>query len=326
MTDAPLETRAQLQTAEADRPTTMMADRLRIALIGDIHTYTLTPAPWHLLSKRLLGQLNLWLRRRARFRLSRMDSVVDRVRDILPDALLCAGDLTTTALPAEFERAKRMLKPLTDTIPTYIVPGNHDRYTFTAARRRRFEIQMGALTADRWPWLAQLTPDVHMIGADPTRPRFIFASGELGPTQRQRIEDMLSDCDASLVVMLCHYPIGAPRGVMSEPRTHGLIDKPELLRILRESDRRVLYLHGHVHRPWCWCPPQAPNVIAINAGAPLMTSRDYPHGQGFWQIDAENFADGRNVLRFTHHSRSESGAWRANDVSVPVDPGEATLT
>ena len=110
---------------------------MRIVLFGDIHLYRLWLAPWHLLSKRVLGQGNLVLNRRRKFDHSLLPGLIEQAVAIKPDLCLLSGDLTTTALVGEFEDAAAALKPLTDRVQTIAVPGNHDRYTYTSARVKR---------------------------------------------------------------------------------------------------------------------------------------------------------------------------------------------
>lgn len=78
---------------------------MRLLLLGDLHFFQLGVWPYQLLSKRLLGQTNLWFNRRRHFRLSLWPAIRDRVRALAPDGLLCSGDFTTTALPGEFRQA-----------------------------------------------------------------------------------------------------------------------------------------------------------------------------------------------------------------------------
>src|SRR5262245_29898685 len=113
---------------------------LRLVHISDIHFWQYALNPLQLFSKRLLGMASLLVRRARRFRLERMHGVVNGVSSLDPDHILITGDLTTTALPAEFRAAKHALSPwLNDPARVTIIPGNHDRYTVGAHRDRRFE-------------------------------------------------------------------------------------------------------------------------------------------------------------------------------------------
>ncbi len=85
---------------------------LRIVHLSDIHLWQYTINPLRLLSKRRLGMASLLLGRASRFRLERIPELVDHVQKLRADHILITGDLTTTALPAEFRAARAALAEL----------------------------------------------------------------------------------------------------------------------------------------------------------------------------------------------------------------------
>ena len=108
--------------------------------------------------------------------------------------------------------------------------------------------------------------------------------------------------------MLCHYPIGTPSELKPEAYAHGLEDKQALGKVLVDSGRRILYLHGHIHWPWRWDYEGNPNVTTINVGAPMLKGSRYPYGQGFLSMDWPEDADQPSAI--TRHMRdASSGAW-----------------
>ena len=157
---------------------------LRLIHVSDIHFWRYALNPLQLFSKRLLGMASLVVRRARKFRLERVEEVVERVLSLHPDHILITGDLTTTALPAEFRAALRELGPwLQDPKKTTIIPGNHDRYTIGAHRDRRFEQYFGEFAPARtYPWLRFLDADTAILGLDPTRPG-LTARGRLPEPQ-----------------------------------------------------------------------------------------------------------------------------------------------
>jgi 3',5'-cyclic AMP phosphodiesterase CpdA len=296
---------------------------MRIALFGDIHLYRLALHPWHLLSKRVLGQINLWLSRRTRFDRALAESLVEQVDAIDPDLVICPGDLTTTALHSEFRLARRVLGDLLQRRRTFVIPGNHDRYTFTASRRRRFEQYFAAHTADRWPHHEPIARRLHLMAIDATRPNLLLDRGRVGDAQRSALAHALDRVDRDdHILMLCHYTLGAPPDQPAEGRAHRLIDQTRLLTVLRESGRAVLFVHGHVHRPWCWRPDDAPGVVALNAGSPTHVDRTFPTGQGFWQLDFD--ADrGSTPWRLIHRRPTPDGSWADRPIDWPTAPGQS---
>lgn len=289
---------------------------MRIALIGDIHTFTLKLHPRRMFSRRIMGQSNLWLNRRFRFNHRILDLLFDRVRAIEPDLVLFSGDVTTTSLEDEFLDVERYLRPLSDEFRTILVPGNHDRYTFRAAKVRRIESLLQGIIPDEFPHFEELTPKWRLLALDSATPGFVFARGALGPTQMQGTRERLADLSPEDgVVVLCHYPVTLPAGVPSS-WAHNLAEERALRELLSDCPARVVFLHGHVHRPWhlpADLPPDPeaearatrPNgrrrapFTSINAGAPCLTSTRYPLGQGFWEIKLPDHT--AETLKLVHH-------------------------
>ncbi len=275
---------------------------MRIVLLGDIHHYRLMVPPWQLLGKRLLGQANLWLNRRHSFDPSLLNPVIDRIADVAPDLILLSGDLTTTALRTEFADIAEQLAPLTDRFQTVIVPGNHDRYTFSATRSRLMEQMLPGHVPTEWPHHRQLTDRWHLLAINSAVPRIANSRGRIGREQLtgiRRVCSRLTDQDA--LVVLCHYPVKAPPRSLPLTWDHKLADSRQLRHILTRCPARLLYLHGHIHKPWCWQPKGSnqSHFTYINAGSPCQTSKKHPLGQGFWQIDLPPQA--YDTLAVTHH-------------------------
>lgn len=297
--------------AEPPAPKTLDAvPGTRIALIGDLHLFSLWPAPWHMASKRILGQTNLWLNRRKVFRHHRLHELVEKAIGLKPDLVLCSGDLTTTALRQEFETARRFLQPLADTAPLVAVPGNHDKYTFHAARSKRMQRMLPGWVPEVFPHTQPINAGWDLLALDAAIPRVKDAVGRLGAVQLEAIGTLLKQRDASRgLVVLCHYPCVVPEGI-HEHTSHRLADGSALRALLEqhaETAARIVYIHGHIHRPWYVQPatdadgpgPTVP-FTCINAGAPSMIDAGHPHGQGFGELVLpEDPADPLVVRRHT---------------------------
>ena len=80
---------------------------LRLVHVSDIHFWQFAFNPLHLLNKRFLGMGSLLVQRgRASFGWSGLSRWSNGVLSLEPDHILITGDLTTTALPAEFKFAR----------------------------------------------------------------------------------------------------------------------------------------------------------------------------------------------------------------------------
>ena len=309
---------------------------MRLALIGDIHAYRLLVWPWSLLGKRIFGQLHTWLNPRRRFDFALLAPLVRRVASVEPDMVLFSGDLTSTALPGEFDDVFEALSPVVNAFPTVMAPGNHDRYTFTAARRRRFEAAAGASTASQFPYFRRFTPPADrwsLLALDGAVPRCVSSRGLVGEAQLERAREQIADLTSSdgLVVM-CHYALRRPPPSPSMKWSHRLADAPDVEAMLADCPARVLYVHGHVHEPWCWPRADAglEHVLDVNAGAPCLRRPEHPHGQGFWQIDLpddprQQVNLGRHVPQSSPCGRDMAVQWRTVDVQQPAaDPARPT--
>lgn len=291
-----------------------------MVLLGDLHLYQLGVRPWRLLSKRVLGYANLLLNRRKHFDLSRLPTLLARVEALKPDMILGTGDLTTLATQGEFDMVRDKLGPTFARHDTFIIPGNHDRYTFTAARTRAFERAMGDWTPQRWPAYRLLRPHLHLIAIDQTRPNIITDRGRVGAAQLnglRQVLDAMTEIDR--VIVMGHYPIGMPPGHPPEATRHALIDAEELVRVLCGCAAGVLYLHGHVHEPQVWVHPASDRLAIVNAGAPLYRKTGWLFGQGFWCLDDE----GDWPPALTHHELDDMGTWYGSKVIWPDAAGVA---
>ncbi len=260
---------------------------MRIGLIGDIHLFTLKVHPSRLLGKRLLGQSNLWMNRRFRFNHGMLEPVINKVRELQLDLVLLSGDVTTTSLEDEFTDVVRYLKPLSLEVPVLVVPGNHDRYTYRSARKRRVETLLGGLMPERFPHFRVLSDRWRLMALDAAQPQIVMSRGALGKDQLAAAGTILEQLAADHgLIVLCHYPAIIPPMVPSS-WAHDLAEARALSNLLAASRARIVYLHGHIHRPWYWQRSEdaPPPFCCLNAGSPCLTSEQYPLGQGFWLIE-----------------------------------------
>jgi 3',5'-cyclic AMP phosphodiesterase CpdA len=273
----------------------------RIAVMGDLHFYRLWVAPWRLLSKRILGQINLWWDRRHNFDRALLAPMLQHVVDINPAMFLLTGDITMTSLMEEFDDVRLALDVVGGRFPVLAVPGNHDRYTPFSKRRRVMERCMPGLIPPAFPHLQALSPRWKLLALDAAMPRLLSARGVVGRDQLAAAEAEVRRLtrDEGLVVM-CHYPaIEKPTGHITW-WNHRLADAAAVPNVLGLSKAPIVYVHGHVH--WPWVARKAGGIghmTDINVGAPIMRKGDYPFGQGFWELELPD--DPAAEPRFIHH-------------------------
>ena len=278
---------------------------MRIVHLSDIHIWRYSINPMRLFSKRALGMAELLRGRAGRFRLERVEGVVERAANLAPDHVLITGDLTTTALPSEFRGARTALAPLlADPAKATVLPGNHDRYTTGSVRRRTFEEYFGEFAPPGpYPWLRPLDGETAILGLDPTRSH-ITARGYLPPEQLARARQLVLDpaTRPRRLILACHYPLEAPAPYVRELAKKRLLNAAEACGWLAGIGPH-LYCCGHVHAAWSFTPPDLPEQLCLNSGAPLLRDPTGLHPPGFLEI---NLNDSR--LTVLHHAWT-GGGW-----------------
>ena len=260
---------------------------MRIIQLSDIHVWRYSLNPIHLINKRLVGLASLVAGRAAKFRLERLGSVIERVQSIGADHILITGDLTTTALPAEFRMAEQALAPLLgDPSRVTMVPGNHDRYTNGSVRSREFEAHFGLFTgASDFPWLRWIKSDTAILGLDPTRAhlsaRGLLPEGQFAAA-RQLWDGLATKPDRLIVA--CHYPVVAPPHCVDELHPKRMRNADEVAAWLAGLGRH-LFCCGHVHAAWAFHPPSLPDQLCLNSGAPLLRDPTGRRPPGFLEIE-----------------------------------------
>ena len=260
---------------------------MRIVHFSDVHIWRYAFNPMRLFSKRVLGIAELIRGRARKFRLERIDEVVNRAVKLAPDHVLITGDLTTTALPDEFRGAREALAPLlADPSRATVLPGNHDRYTTGSVRSRKYESYFGEFApAGPYPWLRYLDDETAILGLDPTRSH-ITARGYLPPDQLARARTLVADprTRPRRLIVACHYPVAAPGPYGRELAKKRLLNA-EVAREWLAGIGPHLYCCGHVHAAWAFSPESLPEQLCLNAGAPLLRDPTGLHPPGFLEID-----------------------------------------
>lgn len=280
---------------------------MRLIHLSDIHVWRYPLNPLRFCSKRTLGVIGLLAGRARKFRLERLDAVVERVKALDADHVLITGDLTTTALPEEFREAASALRPiLSGPSRATIVPGNHDRYTTGSVRHRKFETTFGRFApSESYPWLKAIDEETAILGLDPTRSH-ISARGYLPPEQLEAARGLAKERPRRLIVA-CHYPLLAPPPYERQLAFKRLKNAGDVASWARTIGPH-LYCCGHVHAAWAFTPPGLPEQLCLNSGAPLLRDPTGFHLPGFLEITLQG--DGVSVI---HH------AWSGEDwITVPM--------
>ncbi len=272
---------------------------MRIVHLSDIHVWRYAFNPIRLMNKRAVGMVGLVTGRARKFRLERLHEVVERVLSLAPDHVLITGDLTTTALSAEFLNARRALADLlVDPARATVIPGNHDRYTTGSVRYHLFETWFGDFAPPGgYPWLRPLDDRTAILGLDATRSH-ISARGYLPEDQLERARALKAGHDEwpRRLIVANHYPVVAPKVYAAELAPKRL-KNAEVLGDWLATLGPHLYCCGHVHAAWAFIPERLPNQLCLNAGAPLLRDPTGLRPPGFLEIVLHD-----QDVTVTHHA------------------------
>ena len=272
---------------------------MRIVQLSDIHVWRYAVNPLHLLNKRAVGMISLAAGRARRFRLERLHEVVAQVVGLAPDHILITGDLTTTALTAEFRDAREALDELLrDAARVTVIPGNHDRYTTGSVRYRQFEYWFGAFSpGGPYPWLRTLDDETAILGLDATRSH-LSARGFLPPDQLALAQALTADPQRRprRLIVASHYPVAAPAPYVAELAAKRMKNAADVAGWLATLGPH-LYCCGHVHAAWAFVPEALPNELCLNSGAPLLRDKTGLRPPGFLEIELEG-----DDVRVVHHA------------------------
>lgn len=181
------------------------------------------------------------------YRVSETNMMVERAVDALmalrrrPDVVLVTGDMTDCGLPEEYRELRHILTRLA--IPTYMVPGNHDR---REGFREAFP-DHPAMEGD--PAFVQFVIDdqpVRFIGLDTVVPG--ASEGALCERRLGFLEDALDrDTTRPTIIFMHHPPFDCGYRHMDRIR---LVEGAERLAAIVARYRNVeRILCGHHHRP-----------------------------------------------------------------------------
>ena len=290
---------------------------MRFLHITDLHFWNIVYNPVYLCNKRILGNLNLLVRRRKYLHTDRSASFVDLLRTLQVDGIFIGGDLTTTAMPGEFLQAAAFLQRLAGiTSNIYLLPGNHDVYTFESCRRRRFESYFGQYAPTVGDTsVSTLAEGLSLFRVPTVRPNLLSSRGIVTPAQLERTRAMIAMNTGHAGIVLAHYPLlqSVPGYRLSSERR--LINAEGLREIVGQSPVPVLYLAGHVHAFSHTVDPVYEHITHVTSSA-LFYGKKGRQG-GFTEIETEGSA-----FKITPWYYQDGWVRGQASLPVPLDHGK----
>lgn len=271
---------------------------MRIGHISDLHVLRLAKIrPWDFASKRIVGGMNLLGHRAGAHSVAVVQKAFQRLEDLGVDHICISGDLTNLALPSEFEAARELVDEIPNAIERVsVVPGNHDYYTFRAARNRRFETYFAPYLqsdlpeyqlASGYPF-CHLRGDVAIVGLNSGVPSLpMMAYGRVANDELEALDRLLGDPRLSgfVKIVMVHHPL-LPYPYAKIQASRHLHNADDLVRILR-NHAVDLAIHGHNHYVSTSILPHLKgtgNLVVCEAGSTSNQSPSAPEFAGSFNI------------------------------------------
>jgi hypothetical protein len=222
----------------------------RFLFISDAHFWRLLWTPSRIANKRILGMINLKFSRGAKIDLSRADAALAAFQREKISTLIAGGDLSTTSLAEEFQDAAAFLRRAEGQgLKVYAIPGNHDMYTFEAARADLFAKHLGGFMPDRiLPARINLPGGTPVVFMPMACPNILSGRGRIAGAELKESIKLVAEAPSGPVVVVGHYPLLMNTDAYTETYTHRMRNAQTIRHDLAHTGRKILYLAGHVHR------------------------------------------------------------------------------
>lgn len=243
------------------------APRDTLLHVADLHFWKVTYNPLHLLNKRVLGNFNVWWKRRHQFAMDRAAEFVEGLVAAGPKTLLLTGDFTSTSLVDEFAMARAFVDVLREKqFDIHAIPGNHDVYTFESLRALRFEKYFGdCYPSGGLPARVTLPGGTPLILVPTVCPNYISSQGRITNAEVARTSELLAQ-SGEVVIVSGHYPLLDDTHAYQLTKERRLRNSHTLRKVLGTSGKHIVYIAGHVHRFSYLRDPDFPNLSHLCAG------------------------------------------------------------
>jgi 3',5'-cyclic-AMP phosphodiesterase len=187
-----------------------------------------------------------------------LDHAIEEIRELKPDLVVVAGDLTSEGYAPQFRQAKRYLDRL-EGLEMVVIPGNHDLMNvgflhFRDAFGRSDRVVRLPFAAPEGEVPQQFASIVAVNSSKPD-----LAEGEIGHTKYDWIRKSYEWPDDYRIFVLHHHLVSVP----GTGRERNIVwDAGDVLALLSELDVKLV-LCGHKHVPNVW---QFGEMLLINSG------------------------------------------------------------
>ncbi len=161
------------------------------------------------------------------------------------DLIIFSGDMINTPSPKKLDRFIEITNQLK--YPWYWVFGNHDiaiAGELTKSKYLSVLNESNEHIKPEKPYYSFLPNDeIKVIVLDGVIDEKITANGKLPKEQLDWLKEELTEPDIKLFIVTCHFPVLEP----FKSKSHRILNQQDLLKVLTDSDKKILFLSGHYH-------------------------------------------------------------------------------
>jgi len=171
----------------------------------------------------------------------------------------------------------------------YVIPGNHDYYTFEAVRNKRYETLFSDYNiSNKYPVVITLPNSTPLIFLHTVRANVVSSRGAIDKQQIHQLGEIISALDKPAVI--CgHYPVLHHTPEYYSSYFRQLKNANLLRKVLLNTKVPLLYIAGHVHH-YSFNRDDRNPLVTYLCTPPLFYTKDR-HG-GFCEITIhENLFD-----------------------------------
>ena len=239
--------------------------------ISDLHFHSYPQKLSEFNTKRILGAINLLIRRAREFPLKRAELLVERIQKMEWDHLVISGDITQLSLEREFSIAREILDPLLiNKDHVTVIPGNHDRYNNEESGKDFFTKYFGEFFGTNEVHMSKINEEWSLFGWDSAHQNdFRTSSGTVKRSTILATENLIKKFpDRTKFIVVNHFPLTFPEDWKFD-RFHELYNLVPVRDWILRNPQIRLYLHGHIHTNWVHrlTRDSAPELLLVNSAA-----------------------------------------------------------
>ncbi len=161
------------------------------------------------------------------------------------DLIIFSGDMINSPRRKKLDRFIEITNQLKK--PWYWVFGNHDIAISGDLTKKKYLAvlnESNEYIKPEKPYYSFFPDkDIKIIVLDGVIDDRITANGKFSRKQLDWLKEELNDPNIKLFIITCHFPVLEP----FKSKSHRILNQQDLLNVLTDSDKKILYLSGHYH-------------------------------------------------------------------------------